>query len=57
MNTIREIEDGMADILIEYPEYHKIVGEYHRMRSIMGNLDSDEIVSLIILSMRNCEVI
>jgi len=47
LQTITEIEDAMADI-IEASVYPFVLKEYHRMLEIMGNVDGDEIVALVL---------
>jgi len=52
MNTIKEIEEGMANVLL-HPSYDETRKEYHRLLFIMGNVDGDEIIALAILSCWN----
>lgn len=47
LNTIKEIEDAMADE-IERPDYQAIALEYRRLLGIMGNVDGDEVISLVL---------
>lgn len=47
--TIAEIEDAMATVMLR-PEYPKLVAEFNRLLSIMGNVDDNEIISLVIVA-------
>ena len=49
MQTIREIEEAMANVLL-HPSYKATCDEYHRLLSIMGNVDGDEVISLVIVA-------
>lgn len=56
MNTILEIEDGMNDIISDpMVRYERIVQEYNRMLSIMGNVDGDESIALALLAYDNVQ--
>jgi len=52
--TIREIEEQMADVMTsENIPYQPIVDEFHRLLSIMGNADGDELIALTLVAMVN----
>jgi len=51
MNTIEEIEDAVADVILE-PDYSKITQEFDRLLSIMGNVDGNEIIALVMVAIK-----
>ena len=52
MNTISEIEDAMADIILD-PQYQNTLIEYERLLSIMGNVDGNEVIALSLLAYKH----
>jgi len=46
-NTIPEIEEAMADVILT-SEYPAIVKEYERLLTIMGNVDGNEVIALVL---------
>lgn len=52
METVKQIEDGMAEILLT-PSYPAVQAEYNRLLGIMGNVDGDEVISLVLLAVTN----
>lgn len=58
MHTVPEIEDGMACIALEHAaKYEAVKKEYHRLLEIMGNVDGDEIILLLMVAQENCRMI
>jgi hypothetical protein len=55
MKTIVEIEAGMADLIAINPKYDQVVREYYRLLKIMGNVDGDEIIALVMLADENVQ--
>jgi hypothetical protein len=51
MTTIPEIEDAMADCILS-EGYPAVIAEYHRLLGIMGNVDGDEIVALVMVAIK-----
>lgn len=49
MNTIKDIEDAMADVILD-PNYERVREEYNKLLSIMGNVDGDEVIALVLLA-------
>lgn len=52
LETIAEIEDCMAEVM-SMPRYSSVQTEYHRLLSIMGNVDGDETIALTIVALVN----
>ena len=52
LHNVADIEDAMADV-INAPSYANILAEYRRLLKIMGNVDGDEIVALVIVAELN----
>jgi hypothetical protein len=56
METIKDIETEMGRIMVEgSPPYDKIMVEYERLLSIMGNVDGNEVIALVLLALHNVE--
>lgn len=47
LKSIAEIEDYMAQVMLS-PDYPKILAEYERRLAIMGNVDGNEVVALVL---------
>lgn len=54
MNTIVEIEDIMAEIML-HPAYMTVEAEYERLLAIMGNVDGNEVVALVLVALVNTD--
>lgn len=52
MQKIKEIEEGMANVML-HSSYPKTVTEFERLLAIMGNVDGNEVIALVILSCWN----
>ena len=46
------IENEMAEVILSYP-YEAIVKEYEDLLRVMGNVDGNEVVALVLLALRN----
>jgi hypothetical protein len=55
MQTIKDIEDAMADAML-HPLYSAVIAEYQRLLAIMGNVDGDEVIALVMVALRNRNV-
>lgn len=53
MQTIPEIEDAMAHWDTTYLSLHEVKAEYERLLAIMGNVDGDEIILLLLIALAN----
>ena len=49
LNTIKDIEDGMANVMLE-ADYERIKLAYTALLAIMGNVVDDEVVALVLLA-------
>jgi len=49
LNTIPDIEECMATVMLT-SNYQAILDEYHRLLSVMGNVDGDEIVAFVMVA-------
>lgn len=49
LNSIADIEGCMAHVMMQ-AMYPKILAEFHRLLAIMGNVDGDEIVPLVMVA-------
>ncbi len=49
LNTIADIEGAMAHCMMQ-SNYPKILAEYERLLAVMGNVDGNEIVPLIMVA-------
>ena len=47
LKTIAEIEEHMAQVMLS-SDYPKIVAEYERRLKIMGNVDGNEVIALVL---------
>lgn len=52
MNTIHEIKYAMSSAIL-HPKYDAVKLEFHRLLSIMGNVDGDEVISLVLVAYGN----
>lgn len=49
LSTIADIEGCMAHVMMQ-PSYPATLAEYRRLLEVMGNVDGDEVVALVIVS-------
>jgi len=49
LNTIADIEGCMAHVMMQ-PIYPKVQAEFHRLLTVMGNVDGDEIIVLVMVA-------
>lgn len=50
MDTVKTIEANMAHIIVDWEPYTKVLQEFNRLLQIMGNVDGDEIIALVLVA-------
>lgn len=58
--TRKEIKETMAFLMVDWgadgiPVYPRIVEEYERLLKIMGNVDDNEVIALVLLAACNVD--
>lgn len=56
-NTIQDIEADMTAIAAEWSPFSAVHAEYKRLLAVMGNVDGDEIVTLVLTAAANLDVL
>lgn len=54
---IKQIESAMSVIMIDWGKYDQIVMEYDKLLEVMGNVDGNEVVALVLLAACNCNAL
>jgi hypothetical protein len=54
--TVKEIEEQMANVIVDWPLYQKYKKEHERLLEVMGNVDGDETIVLPIVALLNIGV-
>ena len=55
LNTIPEIEEAMAEVMTQ-PGYELVVKRFHHLLNIMGNVDGDEVIALVLVAFSSREL-
>lgn len=56
-DTIKTIEDDMAELILEWDKYPRVLEEYKRLLAIIGNVDGDEICALMMCAAANVDAL
>lgn len=56
-DTIKTIEEDMAELIVEWDKYPRVLAEYHRLLTIMGNIDGDEVCALMMCAAANVDAL